>query len=210
MKITRLLILLSICIFLFFACSKNEKEEEEIQFTLKTSDVIDDVDYQIYSLVLTETQAESKQPIVFQTSSKGMSISEDIGSDSYVNFLKSEIPNLDLTVFTNYRRINASTVNFENKFIVNSKTVKLLGEEELNFIFSVPDVNGGWEKFYTKYPSSNGYTRFSRIGYNTDKTMAVLEIGNFYASLGAEGAIVILKKENAAWKIVKIQMTWVS
>lgn len=208
MKITKLLILSSICMLLFHACSKNE--EEEIQFTLKTSDVLEDVDYQIYSTVLTEPQTNSKQLIVFQTSSKGMSISEEIGSNSYVKFLKSEIPDLDLAVFTDYNRINANAVNFDNKFTVNSKTVKLVGEEELNFIFSGSDVNGGWEKFYKKYPNSNGYTRFSRIGYNTDKTCAVLEIGNFYASLGAGGAIVFLKKENALWKIVKIQMTWVS
>lgn len=208
MKINKLLILSSICMFLFFACSKNG--DEEIQFTLKTSDVLEDVDYQIYSTVLTETQTNSKQLIVFQTSSKGMSISEEIGSDGYAKFLKSEIPDLDLTVFTDYNRINANAVNFDNKFTVNSKTVKLLGQEELNFIFSVPDVNGGWEKFYKKYPNSNGYTRFSRIGYNTDKTWAILEIGNFYASLGAGGAIVILKKDNTAWKIVKIQPTWIS
>jgi len=208
MKINKLLILSSICMFLFFACSKNE--EEEIQFTLKTADVIDDVDYQIYSTVLTETQTISKQLIVFQTSSKGMSISEETGSDGYAKFLKSEIPDLDLTVFIDYNRINSNAVNFDNKFTVNSKTVKLVGEEELNFIFSVPDINSGWEKFYTKYPESNGYTRFSRIGYNTDKTWAVLEIGNFYASLGAEGTIVILKKENTAWKIVKIRPTWIS
>jgi hypothetical protein len=194
--------------FLFFACSKNG--DEEIQFTLKTSDVLEDVDYQIYSTVLTEMQTNSKQLIVFQTSSKGMSISEEIGSDGYAKFLKSEIPDLDLTVFTDYNRINANAVNFDNKFTVNSKTVKLLGQEELNFIFSVPDINGGWEKFYKKYPNSNGYTRFSRIGYNTDKTWAILEIGNFYASLGAGGAIVILKKDNTAWKIVKIQPTWIS
>lgn len=208
MKITRLLILSSICMSLFFACSKHQ--EEETHFILKTSDLLDDVDYQIYSTVLTETQANSKQLIVFQTSSKGMSISEEIGSDSYVKFFKSEIPDLDLTVFTDYNRINANAVNFDNKFTVNSKTVKLIGEEELNFIFSIGDINGSWEQFYKKYPNSNGYIRFSRIGYNTDKTWAFLEIGNFYASLGAEGAIVILKKENAAWKIAKIQMTWIS
>lgn len=208
MKINKLLILSSICIFLFFACSKDK--EEETQFTLKTSDVLDDVDYQIYSTVLTGMQIDSKLPIIFQTSSKGMSISEETGSDSYVKFLKSEIPDLDLTVFTDYNRINTNAINFDNKFTVNSKTVKLVGEEELNFIFSVPDVNGGWERFYKKYPDSNGYTRFSRIGYNTDKTWAVLEIGNFYAGLGAEGSIIILKKENTAWKIVKILMTWIS
>lgn len=208
MNPTRLLILSSICMFLFFACSKDK--EEETQFTLKTSDVLDDVDYQIYSTVLTGMQIDSKLPIIFQTSSKGMSISEETGSDSYIKFLKSEIPDLDLTVFTDYNRINTNAINFDNKFTVNSKTVKLVGEEELNFIFSVPDVNGGWERFYKKYPDSNGYTRFSRIGYNTDKTWAVLEIGNFYAGLGAEGSIIILKKENTAWKIVKILMTWIS
>lgn len=207
MKISRLPVLFSFCMLLFLSCSKNV---EETQFILKASDVIDDVDYQIYSLVLAETQTESKQSIVFQTSTNAISISEETGSDSYAVFFKSVIPDLDLTVFTDYRRINASTVNFENKFKVNSKTIKLIGEEELTSIFSVPDVNGGWERFYNKYPNSNGYTRFSRIGYNTDKTTAVLEVGRFYASLGGSGTIVILKKENAAWKIIRTQMTWIS
>lgn len=210
MKVTRFLILSSICLFLFFACSKNEENKEEVQFALKATDVLDDLDYQIYSLVLTETQTNSKQIVVFQTSSKGMSISEEIGSDTYVNFLKSEISDLDVSVFSDFRTKNATTVNFDNKFMVNSKTVKLIGEEELKSIFSAQDVNGGWKNFYTKYPDSHGHISFSRIGYNTTQTEAVLEIGNFYASLGAEGAIVILKKENSIWKIIKIQATWVS
>jgi hypothetical protein len=193
---------------LFFACTKNE--EVVPQFTLKTSDLLDDVDYQIYSLGITDPQANTKQPVVLQTSSKGKSISEEIGSDSYVKLLKSEIPDLDATVFTDFKTKNASTVNFDNKFSMSSKTVKLIGQEELNFVFSVSDINGSWENFYKTYPNSNGYINFSRIGYNTTKTQAVLEIGNFYASLGADGAIVFLQKKNAVWKIVKIQMTWVS
>lgn len=208
MKIIKLLLLSSICMSLFFACSKNE--EVETQFTLKTSDMIDDLDYQIYSLVLTKTQTSSKQIVVFQTSSKGMSITEEIGSDTYVNLFKSEIPDLDVSVFADFRTKNVSTVNFDNKFSVSSKTVKLIGEEELRFIFSVSDVNSGWEKFYKTHPNSNGYINFSRIGYNTAKTQAILEIGNFYASLGADGAIIFLQKENAVWKIVKTQMTWIS
>lgn len=210
MKVSRFLILSSICLFLFFACSKNAENEEEVQFALKASDVLDDLDYQLYSLVLTETQTNFKQIVVFQTSSKGMSITEEIGSDTYVNFLKSEIPDLDVSVFIDFRTKNANTVNFDNKFMVSSKTVKLIGEEELKSIFSAQEANGGWKNFYTKYPDSHGHISFSRIGYNTTQTEAVLEIGNFYASLGAEGAIVILKKENSIWKIIKIQATWVS
>lgn len=208
MKTTKILLLCAIGLnFTFGRCKSEDKaqEIEKTQFELKTPDDIDNVDYQIYSLVLIGTQTESNELIINQRSSEGSSI-----SDYYAKYLKTEVPDLDETVITDYQAKNTHAIHFDRKFTVDSKTVRLIAEEELSYIFSVPDINRGWGNFYTKYPNSKGYTNFSRIGYNADKTEAILEVGSYYASLGAEGKLILLKKENNVWKIVRIQGTWIS
>lgn len=208
MKTTRLIIAL-FCLFTLLSCGKDSTIDSEGEATLETPDAIAALDYQLYSLVLTETQNSAKI-IVRQKSATSMSIGDASSSDHYANLLKTEIPDLEAVLFSNYRKANAATVNFDNKFSVKTKSVSLIGEKQLVSIFSGSDVNSGWTKFDTTYPNASGYISFSQIGYNSAQTMAILEIGHFYASLGADGAIVILKKESSTWKILKIQATWVS
>jgi hypothetical protein len=208
MKTTRLIIAF-FCLFAVLSCDKDSTTASEDEATLETPNMVAALDYQLYSLVLTETQSSAKI-IVKQKSATSISLSDDSSSDTYVNHLKNEFSELESVLFANYRKTNAATVNFDNKFSVKTKSVSLIGEKQLASIFSGSDVNGGWTKFNTTYPDASGYITFSQIGYNSTQTQAILEIGHFYGSLGADGAIVILKKENGAWKILKIQATWVS
>jgi hypothetical protein len=124
--------------------------------------------------------------------------------------VKAEISNIDSTVFTDYIVKNDSVFFLGNLFNIAAKTVSLISEDELNFIFRSQDVNGGWEKFHTLYPNSNGYIQFSRVGFNAGKNQAIFEMGHFYASLGAGGLIVFLRKENNTWRVVQSFYTWIS
>ena len=124
--------------------------------------------------------------------------------------MKAEISNIDSTVFTDYIAKNDSVFFLGNPFNIPAKTVSLISEDELNFIFGSQDVTGGWEKFHTLYPNSNGYIQFSRVGFNAAKNQAIFEMGHFYASLGAGGLIVFLKKENNTWQVVQSFYTWIS
>ncbi len=72
------------------------------------------------------------------------------------------------------------------------------------------DINKDWDEFYKRHPNSNGMIDMTRIGFNLDKSQAIVEIGHFYASLGADGLLIYLKYENNVWKIIKTVNTWVS
>jgi len=50
---------------------------------------------------------------------------------------------------------------------------------------------------------------FSRIGFNNNKTEAILEVNYFFPHAGS-GFIIHLKKENNLWIIINRIMTWIS
>jgi hypothetical protein len=86
----------------------------------------------------------------------------------------------------------------------------LISEEETDFFFNNPSINKSWETFYKKYPNSNGMIDFTRVGFNADKSQAIVEFGHYYASLGANGSLVYLVKEDNKWVIIKLLYTWIS
>lgn len=83
-----------------------------------------------------------------------------------------------------------------------------MNDSEVNEIFS--DPNAGWDFFYKKYPDSQGITTLSRVGFNIDKTKALVYFGTQSDGLAGTGYYVILQKEINRWKIVKKQMLWIS
>jgi hypothetical protein len=198
--------LLSVCVLTFLTnCSKDDNRNAR-EFHLKNSDNLDDLDYQLYSLVLDELFPETENPVVNQATS---AFSASLGRE-YIQSMIDAYPEMDTTVFSDYILVNDTVFYLEDKFSVASKKVTLVSDEEINYIFNTTDINKGWEEFYRRYPDSNGTISFSRIGYSKDKTRAMVELGNMYASLGGEGRIIFLKFENNQWKITEAIPTWIS
>jgi len=199
-------LLFSVCVLtLLMNCSKDDNRNAP-EFHLKTSDNLDDLDYRIYSLVLEELFPETENPVVTQATS---AFSASLGRE-YLQAFKEVYPEMDTTVFSDYILVNDTVYYLEDKFSVASKKVTLVSGEEIQYIFGKPEINQGWEEFYRRYPDSNGTISFSRIGYSKDKTRAMVELGNMYASLGGEGRMIFLKFENNQWKITEAIPTWVS
>jgi hypothetical protein len=186
-------------------CSKDDNRNGP-EFPLKTSDNLDDLDYRLYSLVLDELFPETENPVIYQATS---AFTASLGRE-YIQSMIDAYPEMDATVFSDYILVNDTVFYLEDKFNVASKKVSLVSDAEINHIFNTTDINKGWEEFYRRYPDSNGTISFSRIGYSKDKTQAMVEMGNMYASLGGEGRMIFLKSENNEWKITKAIPTWIS
>jgi hypothetical protein len=185
-------------------CSKDDSGNES-KFQLKTSDNLDDLDYRVYSRVLDELFDAENLVVTQEVESGG-----PFNNHAYIQFLKEQYPELDTMVFWDPVFANDTMYYLENKFSVPSKNVFLISAEEIQYIFHNDDINVGWEEFYRRYPNSSGTISFSRIGYNTNKTQAMVGLGNMYASLGGEGSLIFLKLEYNRWVIVKIIPTWIS
>lgn len=199
-------LLIPVFLFSLLTTCSIEDNRDPSGFPLKVSDNLDDLDYQLYSLILEELFENSTTLVVDQYTQY---VSFTAGND-YIKYLKEGYPELDPTVFSDYVIKNDTVYYLENKFNIASKNVILVSEEEIQFIFNSGDVNKGWTEFYKRFPGSNGEISFSRIGYNTGKTLAMVEMGNMYASLGGEGSLIFLKFENNGWKILRAIPTWIS
>ena len=57
----------------------------------------------------------------------------------------------------------------------------------------------GWEDFYKKYPTSGGFLTFSRVGFNSDKTQALVYQSHNCGGLCGEGSCLLFVKKDGAW-----------
>jgi hypothetical protein len=186
-------------------CTKDDKSNGP-EFRLKASDQLDELDYRLYSLIMGDMFTTSENLVVQQ----GTQPAFLIYNNPYYQSLLDEIPELDTTIFPDYDLKNDTVYFLGNKFDVASKEVSLVSNEEINYIFNTTDINSGWEKFYRRFPNSPGIISLSRIGYNTGKTQALVQMGIMYASLGGDGLMIYLRIENNKWKIIRTIPTWVS
>jgi len=69
--------------------------------------------------------------------------------------------------------------------------------------------NPGWNKFYRDYSESTGVISLSRIGFNHDRSQALLftDIQSTIA-VSAQGCIILLKKIKSDWHIDFVYYLW--
>jgi len=83
----------------------------------------------------------------------------------------------------------------------------LLSQEELAEVSS----QGNWhEVLQERYPGSNGYLIFSRVGFNRTLDQAVVYVGEVAGPLMGAGYYYLLEKQNGEWTIKEEIMVWIS
>jgi hypothetical protein len=82
---------------------------------------------------------------------------------------------------------------------VSSDTLKALFQSRASANQTLKD---GWREFYKRYPGSGGIINLSVVGFNDDKTLAVVYAGVSCGPLCGEWNWHLLEKKNAAWKEV--------
>jgi hypothetical protein len=102
---------------------------------------------------------------------------------------------------------------------LTEKTLKVIGRYPINphIEFRIPHVlisdaerdqildNGGWNEFFRRYPDSRGIEYFSRVGFNKNRTQAILYF--VHSNDDEAGILVLLNKTQNQWK--KIAQTYV-
>jgi len=58
---------------------------------------------------------------------------------------------------------------------------------------------GGWDGFYKKYPDSGGWIELSAVGFNAEKTVAVVYMGHSCGGLCGGGQFHVLQKKEGKW-----------
>jgi len=204
MKYTKILSALLIIVGIFSAGCENQSGR--LNFPLKQADQIDSLDYRIYSLILDETFSSEKIVIVQETFDY---IRVTYDSD-YFDYFRENFTHFDTTLVGNLNEVNDTSYFFGEKFYSDDNQLIVISPEELSHIFDSRDANDNWKEFYRRYDHAVGYIRFSRIGFNDDKTQAMFEAGHYYDSVGGGGSIIYLVKQKGNWIIKDRVMTWIS
>jgi hypothetical protein len=57
----------------------------------------------------------------------------------------------------------------------------------------------GWDGFYQRFPDSGGWIELSAVGFNVDKTVAVVYMGHHCGPLCGGGGFHVLEKKDGKW-----------
>ena len=142
--------------------------------------------------------------VILQNTSTSLS-DEESPRQSMENF-KDSLPGISRETIENYGERNEKASQLSPDMQLGVDYV-LLTEDELREISS----QGKWhEILQERYPGSNGYVIFSRVGFNKSLDQAVLYVGEVAGPLMGAGHYYLLEKQNGEWTIKEQQMVWIS
>ena len=82
------------------------------------------------------------------------------------------------------------------------RSYEFISARDLDSMFT----NGapGWKQFYERYPGSAGFVQVSAVGFNAEKTIAVVYVAHGCGGLCGAGGFSVLEKKDGKWQ----EMIW--
>ena len=175
---------------------------------------IDDIDsYAVYNAIFTPEKGEK-----VETNRRLIIEDETTDYPSYGDEDRSAClkPNPDQEktlgpLIENYRKVNEKPSLLLRRFELPYK-YELVEHAIVNGFFKEKGP-GGWPDFYKRFPDSNGYAYVSAVGFNDDKTLALVYAGHSCGGLCGGGSYYFMKKVDGRWTEVNFPgqtCTWVS
>ena len=99
-----------------------------------------------------------------------------------------------------YVRLNEKPWLLQQQNFKQTPPPKLVSSEELKSLFE----RSKWAAFYRKYEDSDGLIELSAVGFNADKTVAVVYMGHSCGVLCGGGRFHVMQKKDGKW----VQLEW--
>ncbi|MBD0371703.1 MAG: hypothetical protein ICV60_12760 [Pyrinomonadaceae bacterium] len=169
---------------------------------------IEDEEYAVYSALinddLKEDEGEPKRPkdrvlIIDESTSLWDGMIEE-EKDKFFEELKKSSPELQAETVEDLQAKSTSPSTLARNFSIGINYL-LVSNEEIKEMFKGDGVLRGWEAFHRKYPNSGGILTLSRVGFNADKTQALVYKGWSCGGLCGGGGYTLLVKKKGAWVI---------
>ena len=104
-------------------------------------------------------------------------------------------------VRTDFRDKNKSSCTIRT--LEGNSNVHLITQSEHDLIF-----RNGWGEFHNKYGKQAELLYFSRVGFNSEKTLALLHVSSRMGGMAASGTLYYYERKKGKW-VVKTQIpTW--
>lgn len=113
--------------------------------------------------------------------------------------LQEKAPTLETTTIEGFRKANAGGAVIRPSFHIPID-YGLVDSAQLESIFKKRgDV---WDTYYKQFPGSQGILTFARVGFNANRTQALLYWSNRCGGLCGGGGYVVMGKRKGQWIIV--------
>ncbi len=121
--------------------------------------------------------------------------------------LNKEISDLTEYTINDHQAKNEEDRKLENNFTFRGKVI-FLSEKEQKQVFR--KGQDGWTRFNKKYPKAKRIISFSRVGFNQERTQALVSVSMSCGGQCGEGGFILLQKENGKWNVQKDIGLWFS
>jgi hypothetical protein len=104
-------------------------------------------------------------------------------------------------VFDSFEKANQESRSLEHHFSI-PKPYSLVSQDEIDAAFQrrLPNtVDDGWSGFRGAFPESRGYLILSGVGFNSDRTLALVYVEHMCGGLCGAARYYILQKRKGHW-----------
>ena len=165
--------------------------EPSMQTPSKSAEISDD-EQAVYSVFFAENPDTT---LLLQDAASDSSMTS---SQKVMDFIKSGLPAVSDETINDYLMNNKQDSQLPAKMNVGVE-YQLLSADEFAEISSQPDWGNLLKE---KYPGSDGYMFFSRVGFNNALDQALIYVGRVYGPLAGDASYYLLEKKDARWMIV--------
>jgi hypothetical protein len=164
---------------------------------------VSDEEYEIYSSLIKQFYVEPKtrQVIIEERTFR-----YDFGVDNdepWREKSKKKGVSIDESAADDYEAKNSS------KWLLNKNSFKLpvkaslITDNDLKAIFHGSWGDLEWINYYRRFPESRGFVMFSRVGFNTERTQALVYVGSRCGPHCGDIHFLLLEKAEGTWTIKK-------
>jgi hypothetical protein len=148
--------------------------------------------YQIYRLLLPQEESYgfAKGTLIIQeeTVSERAASPPCVTPDAAARFKDA---------IADYHHLNKESRLLQRQFRIE-KDYEVVNSETIRTLFK----DGGWNGFYKRYPYAGGYVIMSAVGFNREKTRAIVYTGSSCGGLCGSWRFHLLEKIDGHWKEV--------
>ena len=152
--------------------------------------------YQVYNALL--SQESSRSTVVIDAETVAQFSGKESHSWGPEDCIDPRVAGEFKDAIADYNRLNRSRWLLQRKFSA-PRPYEVLDSTTSKALFQ----NGGWKAFYQRFPNSGGPFEMSAVGFNKDKTRAVVWFGYACGSLCGDWRFRLFKKVDGKWQEVR-------
>ena len=151
--------------------------------------------YQVYSVLLPNEEVYGGTVIIQEETVGGGTDAVMGGNPSGCLF--PEAAKKFKEAIADYERQNSHNWLLQRKFDIDTP-YEIINSETIHLPFN-NKAKDGWQMFRSRYPKSTGFVIFSAVGFNNDKTQAVVFTGSSCGWLCGAWSFHLMEKTNGKW-----------